>query len=58
MVAGEPGNTIFIEFEPVDSDLDFDLAEFERYLTIIEEMLDKMEREDGEFAGVEPTEWV
>jgi hypothetical protein len=58
MVVCETENSISIEFEPIKSDLDFDLAEFERYLTIIEEMLDKMEREDEEFAGVEPTGWV
>jgi len=50
---------MFIEFKPIEGDLGFDLAEFERYLTLIEEMLDLMELEDEESEGADgPTEWV
>jgi hypothetical protein len=59
MEASETGGSIFIEYKPINGDLGFDLAEFELYLTLIEEMLDEMEREDEEFEVVEePTEWV
>jgi len=59
MVASKTGGTMFIEFKPIEGDLGFDLAEFERYLTLIEEMLDLMELEDEESEGADgPTEWV